>query len=500
MTSDASNQPPPLSPLPPANGLDLSTASALNPASGVLELNGGAPPHPDALPQPVHPPENSGIKTLSADDLKSFFKNPRDLQSVKKRRLLAHVDQPEGDQNSWHHAVDHPESFLGKIIPFGNSGSKIWEDGKRVGGEIRGLTYNHALELKKEDGTVYNNIICPKEGENVGCPFCVFTMRRPSSYKMGTHFLNHHGYVWIDIALLCNLCSFITVTGKNLRDHLHRYHSVFQAKEERTLFLCRNCGKRFRFRESRLTHERACLAGKLKKKGNGKKSWLDRMREPTPDVEQEEKPDSHVCSLCGKGYKSAICLENHMCREHGKAKRFTCTVEGCSFGTNVKDPFYDHLYSAHKINIGAKPILQCKHCDYSTVRKHTFDKHQLTHGQYDYNLKCVMEGCDKMFRQAKDMRSHYRTCHVDLSLKCQFCDSVFRTEMKLRTHEKVMHTHRVRNFKCAYCSHATVQRTNCRTHIKSVHRGLPVTVIDLEKLGVVPAPEPPVPGMPQKMN
>ena len=183
-----------------------------------------------------------------------------------------------------------------------------------------------------------------------------------------------------------------------------------------------------------------------------------------------------------------------MCREHGKKKRFYCTVEGCTFGTNSKDPIYDHMYSAHKINVGAKPVLECKHCDYSTVRMHSFKKHQSCHGPQEYNVKCIIEGCDKAFRDDKGLRNHYRNCHVDMSLNCRYCDGIFRTPQKLRAHEEIMHTKRVRNFKCAYCNHATVQRTNCRTHIKNSHRGLPITVINLEKIGVVPQPEPPISG------
>ena len=177
-----------------------------------------------------------------------------------------------------------------------------------------------------------------------------------------------------------------------------------------------------------------------------------------------------------------------MSKEHGVPFRFQCTEQDCKYGANSRDTFTDHLFSAHSINVGSKPILQCEYCEYFTIHKSYFVKHQLTHTAHEFSFKCTHDGCDKSFRQKRHLRGHIAMCHIDLKLSCHYCGSIFPTAIKLRRHEKRMHTDRVRNFKCGYCNHATVARENCSTHVKRSHHDKPVLVIDLRKAKLPPLP------------
>ena len=159
--------------------------------------------------------------------------------------------------------------------------------------------------------------------------------------------------------------------------------------------------------------------------------------------------------------------------------RFQCDQQDCTFGTCSRDNYTLHLFTIHKIHVGTDPVLKCAFCDYRTLRRAHLKKHELGHTALDYTIECPYEGCDKIFRQNKHLKIHVMELHEDLKLPCRYCDQVFASKKKLLKHSVKMHTEQVRDYKCPYCSHATVSRDNCRKHIQSAHEGRPVTVIDL---------------------
>ena len=83
----------------------------------------------------------SEIKTLSQEDVKIMFKNPRDRTFIGKQRVRTQVDAAVGDPGSWHFPSDRESSLIGTNVPYGNRSkrtSKIWNDMKKIKGEIRG--------------------------------------------------------------------------------------------------------------------------------------------------------------------------------------------------------------------------------------------------------------------------------------------------------------------------------------------------------------------------
>ena len=423
----------------------------------------------------------SKFKALSQDEIKDMFKNPRDQVYIGKQRLLNNVDRVQGSMNSWYRAKDSEESFIGKVIPYGNRSSrtnKIWNDIKRVAGEVRGENVQAQLELKLADGNIQTGIRCRRGVNRLQCPFCdlkiVRTSKSAMTFQLGAHFLSDHNYVWIDIALVCDLCNFINFSIDSVRDHLNMFHNIARKAPEGSAILCQLCGNTFASKKRLRVHKTVCSESASK---DGK-----------DDKPKKVYKQSHVCGTCGKSCLSSQILENHLCKEHGAPYRFYCNQEGCNVGVNSRCFLIEHLFSAHKINAGTNPILKCSFCDYYTLRKTLLRKHELSHTSVEYSFKCTHEGCDKSFRQVRHLKKHMEQFHVDLKLPCPYCSSVFATKLKLRRHERVMHTERVRNFKCAYCNHATVSRENCRTHVKRSHKDEPVIVIDLKKSGLPPLP------------
>jgi len=443
-------------------------------SSNAQEIEGTAYGHKEERTKP----HDSRYTTMSDEEVKLLFTNRKDYQTVVRNRILGNIEKVQGDGSSWHYATDHPTNFLGYVVPFGNSQAKIWDkDGKKIRGEIRNTNSANVLELKLEDQSLQTLTLLRKPNLRCPLPLCEDSFNMASRHRLASHFLNDHGYLWIEMGLVCDLCEFVTTFARGLRDHLLRYHNVFDSITERTIFPCRKCGRTWRFKDPREKHERVCT-GKAPP------------RIKTEKKAKEADTEKIVCSICGQTFTFNSQLENHMSHMHGAPSRYQCNQEGCDYKTNNKNTFFDHMFTNHKINIGGKPVLSCSYCEYATLRKSTFDRHVECHTFREDSEKCLVPGCGKAFKTQKHLRHHMKEIHEDLALSCEYCGGVYRSKFKLKCHIRIMHTERVRRFKCAYCSHATVQRTNCRTHVKSAHRELPVVVLDLEKIGIKPAPEP----------
>ena len=190
---------------------------------------------------------------------------------------------------------------------------------------------------------------------------------------------------------------------------------------------CAKCGKTFESKKSRNAHKRLCASGS----------------KPKSPKEYQYPQRTHVCGSCGKEVSSALMLENHLAKEHGAPYRFTCNQEDCSFGTNVRSQLICHLFTVHKINTGALPILKCPDCDFVTLNKGGYQKHVLCHTALEYSFKCTHEGCDKAFKQKRHVINHVTSCHKNDNLPCPHCRNTFGSAKKLLKHVRVMHTHRL---------------------------------------------------------
>ena len=442
--------------------------------------------NPDDEPSdPINAELHSQFKSLSQDEIKNIFPNPRDRVIIAKQRLKNKVDRVQGSMNSWHRACHRKESLIGKKIPYANRSArvnKIWNDDKLIAGEVRGESVDDELELKSASGEIQKGIVCQVAPNEVWCPFCDLKIARSSksmlTAHMASHFLSDHDYVWVEHSFVCDLCDFVHFTLDNVKDHLHLFHNITRKGSGEAAILCPNCGITFATKKRLRLHKLSCAAGCEAKE-----------REETKNKPKKVYPPRfHACDACGKSFPASVLLENHMSKDHGAPYRFYCSQPDCSYGVNTRSYLLEHLFSAHRIHAGTSPILKCEHCDYVTLSKNLHKKHNLSHTAVEYSLKCTYEGCDKSFRQKRHLKKHLDEFHGNLQLPCPYCSSTFASKIKLRRHEKVMHTQRVRNFKCPYCSHATVTKENCRTHVKRSHPLLPPDVIDLQKLGLPPMP------------
>jgi len=196
--------------------------------------------------------------------------------------------------------------------------------------------------------------------------------------------------------------------------------------------------------------------------------------------------EKHVCSTCGKVYNSRHGLDQHLRLIHTnpKVKQFTCLELGCGKEFKEKYDFIVHLFHQHRKNVGNHPLLHCPHeeCSYVTIQKQMLKKHLPSHST-ERPFECSI--CKQTFKYQRSLHRHSQDVHGTLKLACEDCQLTFVSQLKLRRHRKCVHGNMVKNWKCGYCDHRTLQKSNCKTHVNHVHKDMPVVVIDLKLQGSV---------------
>ncbi|ODQ79003.1 hypothetical protein BABINDRAFT_17476, partial [Babjeviella inositovora NRRL Y-12698] len=113
---------------------------------------------------------------------------------------------------------------------------------------------------------------------------------------------------------------------------------------------------------------------------------------------------AHLCPHCGKTFTQLTHLEVHI-RSHIGLKPFSCNFCGKKFtqGGNLRT----HL----RLHTGEKPF-KCDLCAREFSRKGNLAAHKLTHEKHR-PYECKLEGCDKLFTQLGNLKSHQNRFHLE---------------------------------------------------------------------------------------
>ncbi|EFN84251.1 Longitudinals lacking protein, isoforms A/B/D/L [Harpegnathos saltator] len=145
----------------------------------------------------------------------------------------------------------------------------------------------------------------------------------------------------------------------------------------------------------------------------------------------------------------------------------------------------NNLYYHSKFECGQLPRFNCPYCHYRTkhvsnVRAHVRRKHpgnelspMRLNQQRDYNWLDVS-------RSAVLMSSAAAGQHVVSRFPCGNCSSVFSMKHNLQYHLRVECGQSPR-FNCPYCVYRTRHPSNVRAHVRRIHPGNHVYVVDICK-------------------
>jgi len=189
-------------------------------------------------------------------------------------------------------------------------------------------------------------------------------------------------------------------------------------------------------------------------------------------------PKPIECKICGKVFKLKGCLKNHFkihMQTPNDVKNTTCSV--CNKTYNSKYYLDIHLFKDHKMNVGNKKVHQCHLCDFETIDKKAFEAHLTTHSE-EKKHQCAT--CGQSFKLQRILSRHVKDVHGSLTCHCPHCPKIFKSKLRLKRHQNVVHGSLVKNWKCFYCDHKTVLRSNCKTHVRKSHVDKKVEIIDLQ--------------------
>ncbi|XP_034027807.1 zinc finger protein 1 homolog [Thalassophryne amazonica] len=238
------------------------------------------------------------------------------------------------------------------------------------------------------------------------------------------------------------------------KSNVSKQHKGMQASEK--AYSCPECGKRFGYKRSLITHlrihseEKSFGCSDCGKRFGQKSNLISHMK-----IHTGEK--TFGCSECGKKFRQRGELMTHM-RVHTGEKPFHCSDCGKTFGQK------GNLLLHMRIHTGEKTF-GCSECGKRFGRKDNLITHMRIHtGEKPFGCS----NCGKRFGQKGNLFSHMRIHTGEKSFVCSECGKRFRQKVDLMTHMRI-HTGE-KPFGCSDCCKRFGHKNNLIKHMK-IHAG-----------------------------
>lgn len=140
-----------------------------------------------------------------------------------------------------------------------------------------------------------------------------------------------------------------------------------------------------------------------------------------------------ICEICGSTMKKAG-IKEHMKTVHRTDRPFYCNFEGCGRSFKCANVLGQHIACVHS----TERKYNCDHCGKSFKMSTTLHAHIRRMHTQRQCIKC--DQCNKYFLTAKERQLHVNEIHLGLrSFGCNFCESAFKTRYHLNRHMRRMH-------------------------------------------------------------
>ena len=205
-------------------------------------------------------------------------------------------------------------------------------------------------------------------------------------------------------------------------------------------------------------------------------SEQDDSNDPTPNVDPDEsaspsEPEDGTASDDSYSPFNSKSKQRKAAKKKRKKPDQLFQCEKCDYKTVHRKHFERHQRAHSAGTLREKAVrkkavqLQCDKCDYNTFRRDHFMRHQWTHSD-EKRFSCTI--CSKRYKDQKTVDHHVRAYHLgEKNYSCEKCDFKCARTGTLRTH-MAKHSE-AKPFKCQYCDYAAKTKTVLQFHERRMH-------------------------------
>lgn len=408
--------------------------------------NGAASDDEDIMLKQKTSTRRGGSRKVKLENVKS--EKDESTTSVRKSLRRKSTNPDEHDEE------EHSEGESGDDFPARDSDNEEWPAAESMEKFPTTLIRDGLLVVK---GVLLMNMI--NRFYNLQCDLC---KDKPVRFKtlaeMYTHYEATHdqaGYVTCCQAKIhrypsvimhmarhiqpeafkCDICGYMVTRPRFLPTHRQTH-----LPEDEKPYGCEHCPKRFCWKRALQIHENTHRA--------------------------PEERILYVCSICGKKYDTPGGLSAHKRNAHltPSAAKVPHVCEICANHFATSSGLKEHMRTIHQPR--EKGLLQCPECGKWLMNNRCLKTHMQLHRKEDF----ACDLCDYKTKKASLLKRHHITHHQqDRPFACDECDKAFKHKRMLTLHKSTKHTGQKTGFKCNFCERSFKSSTNFYTHRKNRH-------------------------------
>ncbi|XP_030752954.1 zinc finger imprinted 3-like isoform X2 [Sitophilus oryzae] len=297
-------------------------------------------------------------------------------------------------------------------------------------------TDSRTRELKESQKKVYICTICdfqtrystsirdhkethlaPGQRQLFSCAQCGNTYRTKTGLKY--HLRNTH----IDSRMQknvyrCSTCSFQTQE----KPRLNRHEKVHLAPEERQLFACAHCDKKYTRKESLIDHLR----------DNHIDARAKELRESQKEV--------HKCAMCGFQTRHKSSLRKHQKIHLAPEERRVFACAQCDRKYMLQGSLEDHINICHiDSKSKQKKVYKCAICSFQTGHRVSLHYHKRVHMAPEEREMFICAQCNNKYKTKRGLLLHLKHGHVDSRNAESPTDEVILDSLKMEIDDYTPH-------------------------------------------------------------
>lgn len=172
------------------------------------------------------------------------------------------------------------------------------------------------------------------------------------------------------------------------------------------------------------------------------------------------------CEVCGKEFVVKTAYTRHFNFNHTEERPFKCSYPDCTYSSVTND-----ILNRHVKNVHSTVMFGCSACEKEFKNNVALRKHfRACHAER--NLICDFEGCGKAFSYDVDLKNHKKRHFNIRDYTCKICGASYFKSRVLSHH--ILSIHMDFKFKCEVpgCKGELKKKDSYKKHVLSCHKDL----------------------------